>query len=78
MKNEITVKQIVIEYLKINGYDGLYCDYNDRCGCGLEDLMPCDGNNTDHCIAGHARKDPTGEVDFLIFPGKRRGRKAAQ
>ena len=65
--DEITVKQIVKEYLEKHGYDGL-C-FGD-CGCRVEDLMPC-MTNTDMCVAGYAGPDPLGEVDFLIFPGKR-------
>jgi hypothetical protein len=35
-----TVKEIVADYLKANGYDGLCCD---GCGCGLGDhFMPCE------------------------------------
>jgi len=33
------VRQIITEYLKANGYDGLY---HDECGCFLDDLAPCD------------------------------------
>lgn len=36
----MTVKEIVIEYLKANGFDGL-CTEN--CGCGIDDLICCDG-----------------------------------
>ena len=35
----MTVKEIIINYLKKNGYDGL-C--GDSCGCGLNDFQPCD------------------------------------
>lgn len=42
----MTVKEIVIEYLKENGYDGL-C--NNSCGCGIDDLFPCSFENTDIC-----------------------------
>ena len=35
----MTVNQIIIDYLKTNSFEGL-C--NDDCGCGLEDLAPCD------------------------------------
>ena len=35
----MTVKEIIINYLKENGYDGL-C--GDCCGCGLDDFQPCD------------------------------------
>ncbi len=31
-------KEIIEEYLKKNGYDGLV---GDECGCCLDDLMPC-------------------------------------
>lgn len=34
----MTVKEIVVDYIKTNGFDGL-CGEN--CGCGLDDLMPC-------------------------------------
>jgi len=33
------VNEIVIDYLRKNGYDGL-C--GDGCGCGLDDFAPCD------------------------------------
>ena len=35
----MTVKDIIADYLKKNGFDGL-CDYD--CGCGLDDLFPCE------------------------------------
>lgn len=34
----MTVEDIIIEWLKANGYDGL-C--SDCCGCGLDGLAPC-------------------------------------
>ena len=37
----MTVIEIVKEYLKSNGFDGL-C--GDECGCGLDDLVACDGD----------------------------------
>jgi hypothetical protein len=50
----MTVKQIVAEWLKEHGYDGLYnwghycgCE----CGCKLDDLMPC-GEGFSNCQAG--------------------------
>ena len=42
---EMTVKDIVIKYLKDNGFDGL-C-YED-CGCDIDDLAPC-WNNYEDC-----------------------------
>ena len=38
-KPEMDVRQIVIKYLKENGFDGLYAE---GCGCEISDLMPCD------------------------------------
>jgi hypothetical protein len=37
-----TVKQILTQYLKANGYDGL-CNVDgwDSCGCTLADYAPC-------------------------------------
>lgn len=58
----MTVKEIVIEYLKKNGYDGLY---NDDCGCALDDLIPC-CDNIETCMAGVKGKN--GEEDWIIRP----------
>jgi hypothetical protein len=45
-----TVKDIVIEYLKANGYDGL-CSSD--CGCKIDDLIPCSGyGSPDMCEPG--------------------------
>ena len=47
MKHQVTVvAQIVEEYLKRNGFDGLY-NFFEPCGCKLGDLMPC----SDDCSA---------------------------
>lgn len=52
----ITVKEIVKAYLKEHGYDGL-C--GDECGCGIEDLAPCDERwgegHWGDCTAAHSR-----------------------
>ena len=34
------VRGIIIDFLKANGYDGLA---GEDCGCGLDDLIACDG-----------------------------------
>jgi hypothetical protein len=50
----MTVKEIVIKYLKDNGYDGLY---SDDCGCMIDDLIPCSGyGSMDMCELG-VKKD---------------------
>ena len=44
-----TVKEIVADWLKQHGYDGLF---NPDCGCVLDDLMPCADRFSD-CEAGY-------------------------
>jgi len=67
-KDQISVKQIVRQYLGRHGYDGLYSDLLE-CGCALNDLMPCD-SNPDDCLPGYKVDDPSDEFDFLIVPEK--------
>ena len=43
------LRELVTDWLRANGYDGLA---GDGCGCGLDDLMPCDSPCCD-CVAGH-------------------------
>jgi hypothetical protein len=49
----MTVKEIIVKYLKENGFDGLY---SDNCGCLVNDLMPCSDYGIDLCEAG-VKKD---------------------
>lgn len=55
----MNVKDVVEEYLGINGYDGLSHDANVGCGCGLDDLMPCQGQEEDiqKCELAYKRAD---------------------
>ena len=46
----VSGRLMIAEYLKFNGYDGLYCD---ECGCELSDLMPCGGEWAIDCVAGY-------------------------
>lgn len=41
MSDYPNVKNIVAEFLRRNGADGLYNDLHD-CGCPVDDLMPCE------------------------------------
>lgn len=45
----MTVRELIERYLRKEGYDGLA---GDECGCGLENLMPCD--TPLNCVPGHA------------------------
>lgn len=65
----MTICEIVEAWLVANGYDGL-CDYEEECGCGINDLMPC-GDPGMCCEAAHKEKTPEGsEFDELFVPGK--------
>ena len=56
-----------MEYLKANGFDGLFND-ND-CACSINDLMPCDEPGLD-CQPGFKFPCPEdcGEHDYHIGP----------
>ena len=47
----MTIKKIVEERLRKDGFDGLCCD---GCGCRVDDLMPC-GEPVMACRPGHIR-----------------------
>jgi len=49
----MTIKEIVLAYLKNNGYNGLCAD---ECGCGVDDLAPC-GEMPDTCVPACKRGD---------------------
>jgi hypothetical protein len=46
-----TVRDIIIDYLKSNGCDGL-CYPNFYCGCGIEDILndECPYDDPWHCV----------------------------
>ena len=50
----LTVKEIIEEYLKANRYDGLYLEIGEEnCGCGLDDLWPCEDGPNPNCEAAY-------------------------
>jgi len=63
LTGSVSACDIIKTWLKENGYDGL-CD-NDECGCGLDDLAPCDYIGLYHCVAAH--KQDNG----LFYEGKK-------
>jgi hypothetical protein len=58
---------IVLKYLKENGYDGLF---NDECGCVLDDLVPCSGEDFSTCQPGYRVPCDCGEHDYHIVDKK--------
>ena len=59
------IKEIIKEYLKQAGYDGLYLP--GECACKIDDLFPC-GEVTDDCLPGYLAPCPPncGEHGFHI------------
>ena len=62
----MTTKEIIIKYLKDNGFDGLFCD---ECGCSIDDLGCCSDNCMD-CMPGYKHPDPTNEYIYIITDSK--------
>jgi hypothetical protein len=48
----MNIKEIIEEYLRKNGYEGLCCG---GCWCQLDDLFPCDNEILD-CVPVHKVK----------------------
>jgi hypothetical protein len=61
----MNVKEIIVDYLKKNGFEGLY-NADGECGCLLEDLMPC-GEGGDYCEPGYKRPCDCGDHDFHVI-----------
>ena len=66
MKN-MDVQDIVDEWLKANGYSGLYCP--GECACKVGNLFPC-GYSSNDCYAGYEIPCDCGDHDFHIGPTK--------
>lgn len=49
----MTTHDMIREWLKENGYDGLY---SDQCACKQDDLFPCGGEYIQDCKAGYFSK----------------------
>ena len=64
----MTVREIVAEYLRANGYDGLWSP-NHWCACLLGDLMPCEDDGNE-CEPGYRvdcpRDCPEGPCGFHV------------
>jgi len=61
----VDVADIILSYLKENGYDGLYT--TDECACSLDDFMPCGGEDVVKCMPGYkCTPEVSAEYDFYI------------
>lgn len=67
-----TINEIVKEYLKQNGYDGLL-HKDEWCACLIDDLMPC-GEPNPGCVSGYKGActggDCDGDCDYHIYADK--------
>lgn len=72
MESAKTVFEIVVDYLKVNGFDGLYNGYTD-CACEVGDISPC-GEMSSECQAGYRFPCNCGEHDFHIGSAEERDR----
>lgn len=52
----MNTKEIIIDYLKANNFDGL-CNPDCESGCGLDDIFPCDCFELD-CRPAHKFECP--------------------
>ena len=62
----MNVKEIVLDYLSKNSYEGLFNEDLD-CGCPIDDFMPCWDGKYAECQPGY-RLPGDEENDFLIGP----------
>lgn len=69
----MNIQTITLEYLKANGFDGLYNP--GLCACKRDDLMPCDQPSIDECHPGYLQPQEQaeygeGEADCEFYIGK--------
>lgn len=68
----MNVRDIVIQYLEANGFDGLYAP--GECGCEIADLAPCDDIGFGECKPGVKRPCSCGNgCDWDMGSKKERG-----
>ncbi len=62
----MNVRGIIQQYLKDNGYDGLF--YPGECACKVDDLIPCNADCYMDCEPGYVTPCNCGDHDFHIGP----------
>ncbi|WP_417003698.1 hypothetical protein [Adlercreutzia sp.] len=65
-KDGTNVREIVAQWLRENHYDGL-CNAEGECGCGLDDLMPCQCINERECVCAYEIPVPDGNEYDRMF-----------
>lgn len=58
-KDGTNVREMTAQWLRSNNYDGL-CNPDGECGCGLDDLMPCQCVNERDCVCAYETTVPDG------------------
>lgn len=51
-KDGTSLREMAAQWLRENHYDGL-CNPDGECGCGLDDLMPCQCPNERDCVCAY-------------------------
>ena len=64
---EAVVREVIIDYGKKHGYDGLYAE--GECACIWDDIAPCCGSVID-CRFGYRHDDPNDEFEFIVSDEK--------
>ncbi len=67
----MTGRDIVKEYLRAHGYDGLFA--RGECACLVDDLMPC-GETLRDCSPGYHKPCDCGDHVFHITADKPEGK----
>ena len=61
----MNVKEIVVKYLKENGYEGLF--EPGECACLVDDLMPCEASSLLYCLPGILYPaEPESEFEYMV------------
>ncbi len=51
----MNIKDILIEFMKVNGFTSIV-NPDIECGCGIDDLCPCDCIDIEDCQFGYTKK----------------------
>lgn len=64
-----TAVEMIAGWLRANGYEGLCCP-DMGCGCGLDDLCPCDvAGNLHSCVAAYEGIGEDGDTSWYLDRG---------